>query len=123
MMNNSFIYDTYAIIEIISGNIKYNNYLDKKIIINNFIYAELCFILIKNNYPNLEEYLNRYSKFIAPLNPNIIKEAMKFRVRNKENDLSMTDCISYLMAKEFGIKFLTGDKEFENLENVEFIKK
>jgi len=122
-MNNSFIYDTYAIIEIISGNIKYNNYLDKKIIINNFIYAELCFILIKNNYPNLEEYLNRYSKFIAPLNPNIIKEAMKFRVRNKENDLSMTDCISYLMAKEFGIKFLTGDKEFENLENVEFIKK
>ena len=46
---------------------------------------------------------------------------MKFRVMNK--NMSMTDCISYMQAKELGIKFLTGDKEFEDLENVEFIKK
>ena len=48
---------------------------------------------------------------------------MKFRYNNKKKEMSMTDCISYFMAKELGIKFLTGDKEFENLENVEFAKK
>lgn len=37
--------------------------------------------------------------------------------------MSMTDCISYFMAKDLEIKFLTGDKEFENLDYVEFIKK
>ncbi len=34
----------------------------------------------------------------------------------------MTDCIGYIFAKQLGIKFLTGDKEFENLDNVEFVK-
>ena len=34
----------------------------------------------------------------------------------------MTDCIGYILAKNIGIKFLTGDKEFENLDNVEFVK-
>ena len=36
--------------------------------------------------------------------------------------LSMTDCIGYMMAKQWGIKFLTGDKEFEDMENVEYVK-
>jgi len=48
---------------------------------------------------------------------------MEFRVQNIKKDTSITDCISYFMAKNLGIKFLTGDKEFENLENVEFVKK
>ena len=47
---------------------------------------------------------------------------MEFRYKNKKKKLSMTDCISYFQAKELGIKFLTGDKEFQNLENVEFVK-
>ena len=47
---------------------------------------------------------------------------MNFRYNNKQRNLSSTDCISYFMAKDLGIKFLTGDKEFSNFENVEFIK-
>ncbi len=34
----------------------------------------------------------------------------------------MTDCISYFQAKDLGIKFLTGNKKFENLDDVEFAK-
>ena len=34
---------------------------------------------------------------------------MKFRVENKKKKLSMSDCVSYIMSKELGIKFLTGD--------------
>ena len=34
----------------------------------------------------------------------------------------MTDCIGYIIAKRLGMKFLTGDKEFEGFENVEFVK-
>jgi len=37
--------------------------------------------------------------------------------------MSMADCISYIQSKEVGVKFLTGDKEFEDLDNVEFVKK
>ena len=34
----------------------------------------------------------------------------------------MADCIGYILAKRLSIKFLTGDKEFEKLDDVEFVK-
>ncbi|MBI4155524.1 PIN domain-containing protein [Candidatus Woesearchaeota archaeon] len=122
MNEEIFLFDTYAIIEVINGNKNYINYLDSKIIITDFIFAELCYNLIKENVPNYEDYLNKYSQFILKIDAEVIKEAMKFRHRNKKNDLSMTDCIGYIFAKKLNVKFLTGDKEFENLENVEFVK-
>ena len=48
---------------------------------------------------------------------------MGFRFNNLKKDISMTDCIGYFLAKSLGIKFLTGDKEFENMKDVEFVKK
>ena len=122
MTDEAFVYDTYALLEIIQGNDNYKEYLEKKIIINDFIYAELCYILIRNNYPYLDKFLERHKKFIISVKSEVIKEAMKFRYLKKSKNMSMTDCISYFMAKDLGINFLTGDKEFEGLENVEFVK-
>jgi len=34
----------------------------------------------------------------------------------------MTDSIGYILSIKIGVKFLTGDKEFEDLEKVEFVK-
>ena len=122
MNDETFLFDTYAIIEIIKGNFNYEPYIDKKIIINNFIFAELCYNLIKGNYPNADYFIDKHVRYIVSVKSSIIKEAMKFRYKNKKKKLSMTDCISYFMAQDLGIKFLTGDKEFEGLDNVEFVK-
>jgi len=122
-MNEIFVFDTYAIIEIIRGNKKYEDYINKRIIINDFIFAELCYILIREEYPKVQEHLNRYAKFIVHVDSKTIEKAMGFRFKNKKDRLSMTDCISYFMAKKLGIKFLTGDKEFEEKEDVEFVRK
>ena len=51
-----------------------------------------------------------------------IKKAAELRAEHKKRDLSMTDCIGFALAERLGIKFLTGDKEFENFDNVEFVK-
>lgn len=115
-----FVFDTYALIEIIKGNKNYIPYLSKRIIINNFIFSEICYILFREKYSNAEKYLQEYSKRIYSIKPIIIKEAMEFRLKNK--NFSMTDCISYFMAKDMNIRFLTSDKQFEGLENVEFVK-
>ena len=123
MVEETFVYDTYAILEIIRGNENYENYLDKKIIINDFIFAELSYVLIREGYPNVDKYLERYMKYIVHVSPKIIRQAMEFRYRYKEKRMSMPDCISYFMAKELCIRFLTGDKEFEDLECVEFVRK
>lgn len=116
-------FDTYAIVEIIRGNQNYAKYLDCQIIINEFVLAELYYSLLKDYGEKFAtEQAKKYSDF--SINPNFetIKQAMDFRNNNREKKLSMTDCISYIQAKNLGIKFLTGDKEFEKMDNVEFVK-
>ena len=51
-----------------------------------------------------------------------LKESIKFRKEQKKKDLSYTDCIGYIYAARNNMKFLTGDKEFEGMKNVEFVK-
>ncbi len=122
-MTKAYVFDTYALIEIIRGNKNYNEYLDSKIVITTFILAELCYNSIKL-YGNKRayEYVDQYSKFIQNIDKDLIKEAMNHRFLNKKRGLSMADCIGYILSKKLGMKFLTGDKEFKDLPNVEFVK-
>ena len=123
-MTSKFVYDTYAIIEILRGNPDYKEYSENKdIIINNFIFAELCYNLYREKEKKAKEIIEKYSKYISSVKPEWIDEAMKFRLNWKDRGVSITDCVSYIMSKHLGVKFLTGDKEFENMENVEFVKK
>ncbi|MBM3232083.1 PIN domain-containing protein [Candidatus Pacearchaeota archaeon] len=119
---SKFLFDTYAIIETLNGNEDYSKYLDSEIVINNFIFAELCYNLLKNKEKETEKHLDHYSKQIISVKPEWIKGAMRFRIEWKDRNVSITDCIGYIMAKELNIKFLTGDKEFKGLDNVEFVK-
>ena len=122
-MNKAFVFDTYAIIETIRGNKNYDPYLDSEIIINDFILAELCYNLIKEKGLEKSNWLiDKYSRFVLKVNTKIIKEAMLFRFENRNKDVSMTDCISYMLAKDLNIRFLTGDKEFANMPDVEFVR-
>ncbi|MEK6935099.1 MAG: PIN domain-containing protein [Nanoarchaeota archaeon] len=123
MNEDTFLYDTYALIEILNKNINYEKFTETGIVINDFIFAELCFKLFRERVNNANEYIAEVSPAIIHATPKTIIRAMLFRIDNKNKNLSMTDCISYTQAKELGIKFLTGDKQFENLDNVEFIKK
>ena len=117
-----YFFDAYAVIEIIKGNLNYTPYLDVEPIINNFTFAELCYYWFREKEINAEDYVYKYSKSIVSVKPEWIIEAMKLRVELKNRNVSVPDCVGYIMAKNLGIKFLTGDKEFEHFDNVEFIK-
>ena len=121
-MISKYVFDTYAIMEIIDGNENYDLFTNAEIIINNFIFAELCYGLYRDRDKNAREHLDKYSKSISSVKPEWIEEAMQFMLKWKDRNVSITDCVSYIMAKKIGIRFLTGDKEFEGLENVEFVK-
>ena len=116
-------FDTYAIIETIKGNLSYKKYENHTPILNDFVIAELMHALLKeHDEKTSNEYADKYAVFSAPINHKTIKDAMVFRYKNKQKNLSMVDCIGYFHAKELGIKFLTGDKEFKELSNVQFEK-
>ena len=47
---------------------------------------------------------------------------MDFRFLNKKSNLSYIDCIGYITAFKKEVKFVTGDDQFKNMKNVEFVK-
>lgn len=65
---------------------------------------------------------HKYKETVVDVHDNVIREAALLRYQYKKRRLSMTDCVGYCTAKKLGVKFLTGDKEFEDMENVEFVK-
>ncbi|MGQ9469125.1 MAG: hypothetical protein ACUVTD_04780 [Nitrososphaerales archaeon] len=51
-----------------------------------------------------------------------IEDSMKLRLelKNKGFNLSYADALGYYLAGKLGIRFLTGDRVFKELANVEF---
>ena len=83
------------------------------------LYYQLLAIYNKSDAIN---FFKRYEEFIAPISNEIIIEAMDFRKQNYKQNLSYVDCIGYIIAKKMNIQFLTGDKQFEEMANVKFVK-
>ena len=120
-MNEVLFFDTYAFFEIIRGNLRYKPYLESRIITTIFNLAELNYNLKKEKDKNVaDEYIDKYSKFAVEVTIEDIKKATDLKTIHK--NLSIPDAIGYMIAKKHSVKFLTGDKDFEGMENVEFVK-
>ena len=122
-----FFADTYAIIEILKGNENYKPYADSDLITTEFNLLEVSYALVRDFGKDgaLEMLaLIRESVSIVEVEDEDYVEASNYRLNSKKlgKNLSLVDCLGYVVAKRVGIKFLTGDNEFEGVENVEFIK-
>ena len=116
-------FDTYAFYEIIKENKNYLPYGDVGIVTSKLNIFELYNGFLKSKNGELAEIsLEKYYPFVADFDEDVIKNAAKLKLLLNKRDVSMTDCIGYCLAKQLGIKFLTGDDAFEGMENVEFVK-
>ncbi len=116
-------FDTYALYELIVGNPNYSPYKDSKIITTKSNLMELHYALIREyGIEVANKYFDNLSKFTIEIPDEAIKKANQFKHAHKKQKLSYVDCIGYVLAKLHNIKFLTGDKEFKDFPNVEFVK-
>ena len=120
----TYFFDTYAFHEVIAGNPNYKDYSKGIIIITTKLnLMELYYgLLLKFDKKIAEKYFDAFAEYAVDIDDATMKEAMVFRYLYKDRRLSYVDCVGYIIAKQRNIKFLTGDKEFENLPNVEFVK-
>ena len=119
-----YFFDTYAIIEILKQNPNYFLYSNELATLTIFNLAELYYSSLTDyGEEKADEIYLQYKQAVVEIDDETLKEAIKFRKEHKKKDLSYTDCIGYIYAKRHALKFLTGDKGFEYLENVEFVKK
>src|SRR3989344_4553933 len=122
-LEESFFFDSYAFFEILGGNKNYDKYKEAEIVTTKLNLFELYIgILREKGESEAKEILDLYYPFAIEFDKEVIEEAAKLKNKLNKRNISMTDCIGYMAAKKLGIKFLTGDKEFENLDNVDFVK-
>ncbi len=119
-----FLADSYAIIEYLKGNNKYKKYFEKEEIVTTKLNLMEVYYstLSESNEEYAEKCYNLFLPKCVEINDNILKKELKFRHTNKKKKLSYVDAVCYQLSLEMKIKFLTGDKQFEGLKNVEFVK-
>ena len=119
----SYFWDTYAIVEFIEGNENYAKFKDEPVSITIFNLAEIYwFALNEYNEDEASKIFERFKLCAVYVDEETLKSAIQFRKKHNNKDMSYTDCIGYSFALKHNLKFLTGDKEFRNMENVEFVK-
>jgi uncharacterized protein len=64
-----------------------------------------------------------FAKYVVDFGLADIEDSMKLRLKLKKKgcDISYADALGYYLALKSNVKFLTGDKWFKGLENVEFV--
>lgn len=117
-------FDSYSIIEIIKGNIKYEGYKENIFVTNTLNLAEVFYCLLREIDKSSAQAIIKQLNFeFIDISEDIAIEAATFKYENKSKNLSYADCIGYITSMKNNIKFLTGDKEFNGMDNVEFISK
>jgi len=120
----TYFFDTYAFYEIIEGNLEYKPYTkDVAVITTKLNLMELYYgLFILYGKETAEKYFDEFVEYCIDIDDTTIKQAMEFRSLHKRRNLSYIDCLGYILAKNRNIKFLTGDKEFSEFDNVKFVK-
>ncbi|MBI5393082.1 PIN domain-containing protein [Candidatus Woesearchaeota archaeon] len=114
--------DTYILMEIAQGNNNFLSYIQEDFVITSETLAEFVWVILRDQDEMTAEYW--YQKLISYSNnvdASLLVEAMKFRHKHKQQKLSFFDCVGYIYSCHNKIVFVTGDKEFRSMKNVEYI--
>ncbi len=118
-----YFLDTYALIEIVEGNPSYQKYLESDVITLKDNLAELFYFLLKKYDEKIaSSLLERFSKISVELPLNIIDKAMIFRYKHEKSRFSYIDCFGYIYSLENKRIFLTGDRAFKGMTDVELVR-
>jgi uncharacterized protein len=119
-----YFLDTYALIEILHGNPKYLKYTKKELFTTKLNLYELYYNLLRDfSKEKAKELFFQFADFIIDVKDEYIFSAAQFKREHRKKGISYCDALGYAIADTEGMRFLTGDKEFKCIENVEFVPK
>lgn len=118
-----FFLDTYALIEIVKGNQKFQKYVESDAITLKDNLAELYYYLLRTYDENFaDDALEKFSRLVVEYPIELIPKSMKFRYVHKVLKLSYIDCLGYTYALQNKRFFLTGDRAFKDMKSVEIVR-
>lgn len=118
-----YFFGTYALVEIANGNEKYKKFESESMIVSILNIGELYLVNLREfDKEHALNLTNRFRFQLLEITKDVMIDAMDFKNRYNKREYSWADCIGYALSKKHNLKFLTGDEQFENMENVEFVK-
>lgn len=123
-MGLRYLFDTYAFYEFVDGSVRYKKYFqDYEVVTTRLNLIELFYALLKDfDFETAQKHYYAFLPSVVEFSDEVVEKAMIFRLKYRNRDLSYVDCIGYVLAQELGLRFLTGDRQFKDLRNVEFVK-
>lgn len=117
-----YFFDSYAIIEMIKGNENYKRFSDEVMITTSANLSEVKYFALRTGLN--EEYDQATRKIMPDLLQTTLQDwqnAAQMKFNYKVKRYSLIDCLGFELAKKHGLIFLTGDKEFIGMPNVEHV--
>ena len=119
--------DTYALVEILRGSPAYERYASEELVTSEFNLLELAYALTRDyGREKAVEVLRIVRAFVTIVQPTdedyAEASALHIELKKQSKKLSLIDALGYVLAKRLKILFLTGDREFKDLDNVEYVK-
>jgi uncharacterized protein len=122
-----FFGDTYALIELLKGNPNYEAYSRSDLVSTEFNILELTYALFRDlgrdEASNVVNAIRLKIEVMLTENSDYLN-ASEFRLSANRTGkkFSLVDALGYSYSRKLGIKFLTGDREFSGMDNVEYVK-
>lgn len=118
-----YFFDSYAIIELSESSPSYDKYQEFEIVTSVLNIGEIYQIILRKKGKEAADKWFKNTNFkLLEITPEVIIEAVYFRYSNKKNDFSLPDAVGYKLSLNHTLRFLTGDRQFEDMPNVEFVK-
>jgi uncharacterized protein len=121
-----FFYDSYAVMAYLSDNPNYRAFFEENVgVLTKLNLIEIAYRTLELHGNEATAQVTKlFAKYAIDFGVADIVGSMKLRLKlkRKGRNISYADAVGYYLALKNKLKFLTGDKEFEELENVEYIK-
>lgn len=119
-----FFYDSYAVIEYLNNNPRFKSYFEEHTgMLTLLNLLEIYYsVLQEAGREKADTVFDTLFPLVVEPAKETVKRSMQFRLQYKKKDLSYADCLGYGVALERGVKFLTGDSQFKDVAQVEFLK-
>jgi uncharacterized protein with PIN domain len=123
---SSFFADSYALTGMLKGNKNYQTFQSERLVTTEFNICEVGFAVCREYPTDATRVLKAVRKMVV-IQETRDEDYCAGAARRKEasgqgKKLSTIDCVGYSVANRLNIPFLTGDREFADLDNVQFVR-
>ncbi len=121
--HETFFFDTYALYGIALGQDNYRPYRGVGVVTTLMNLYELYYTLTREGHASLaEKFVEQLKDSCVSYSIEDVRAASRFRLQHKNKNMSYVDALGYTLSVKHDLLFLTGDKAFEHIDHVRYVK-